>query len=776
MKNTKKEDMDFYIIDNDFKLLYFNQNVKDRYPDARVGNFCYQATMNRDKPCNHCPIAHHGDNFAPTFYDPYYEGFIDTMFADIGDGKYAVTCRASQIDARSLFYRLKSDKERRLAEPDVDYESDNVGIIGGYCEEGFPLYYVNDKMAKMLGYDDVADLKKGIDGKVANSIYPEDMPNVIKDLGDHYYPGMRYETSYRTVRKDGSIFWTIDRGEVIETIDKRLAIISTCLDVTKYVEEEKAREQESRAIDARNRMLSDIIKILYDYSLTVDVNTGSFDLIMGRNHRQLPEIIKGFNTYQEIMEYFMAMVDESQLSRARELLLLENYANRKDLDGFVGSEVFIGNTPEGQKYQEINVFHVVDEKGNSFIKILGRDVTDAHEKADAKAQLAIAKASSKAKSDFLFNMSHDIRTPMNAIIGFTDLLSKHLDDKELAADYLDKIKTSSDFMLSLINNVLEMARIESSNSELNEEHGNINHFQKTISAMFYSMLKDKNLNFVIENHVKHPDIICDKTKFRQIILNILSNSIKYTKEGGTIRMVTDEMECEKEGHVRIRTTISDNGIGMSKDYLPHIFDEFSREKTTTESGISGTGLGMSIVKRLVDLIGGSIELESEAGIGTRCTLIFTHKAAPMNEDDHEDSVKNTSFDYECIKGKRILIAEDNDLNAEIAMTLLEESGLLVERANDGAECLRMIKEAEEGYYDLILMDIQMPNMNGYEATGAIRKLDNPKKANIRIVAMTANAFEEDKQNAYKAGMDGHIAKPIGIDKFIGLLAENLTWK
>ena len=386
-----------------------------------------------------------------------------------------------------------------------------------------------------------------------------------------------------------------------------------------------------------------------------------------------------------------------------------------------------------------------------------------------KAYIA-AEAASKAKTDFLFNMSHDIRTPMNAIIGFTTLLEKHLDDKEAMQNYIAKIKTSNEFLLSLINNVLEMARIESGKEHLDESHENVHEFLQSVFILFDSQMQQKDVKFIKAIQVEHPDVIFDQTKMREILLNILSNALKYTLPGGTVTISITELPQDSPEYATYQTIIQDTGIGMSEEFLPHIFEDFSREHSSTESKVSGTGLGTAIVKKLIDLMQGTITIESELGEGTKITFTMRHKIVEPKKTKQIRKRKK-QYPVQDFTGKRILLAEDNELNAEIAIAILEEAGFQIECAEDGIICIDMMEKASSDYYDLILMDIQMPNMNGYKATQIIRRLPDKKKATIPIVAMTANAFEEDKKNAFKAGMNGHIAKPIHVEELFDLLGE-----
>ena len=376
-----------------------------------------------------------------------------------------------------------------------------------------------------------------------------------------------------------------------------------------------------------------------------------------------------------------------------------------------------------------------------------------------------AEEASEAKTRFLFNMSHDIRTPMNAIIGFSDLLEKHLDDKEKVHDYIKKIQLSGSFLLSLINYVLEMARIESGKATLRTEVGDAQELLGALNAVFEPAVEKKRLKYNCTLDVEHRFIICDVTKVREIVLNIISNSVKYTPEGGSVTVQIKEIPWEKEGWTAYRILVEDTGIGMGAEYLPHIFEEFTRERTSTESKVVGAGLGLPIVKALIDLMGGTIQVESERGKGSKFEVILPFEIA--SEEEVKDSyVKKEEKLYNRSKEKRILLAEDNELNAEIAITILEENGFKVERAEDGCKCVELFSEKPAGYYSTILMDIQMPNMDGYTASRKIRGMEREDAKAIPIIALTANAFDEDRNKAFAAGMNGHIAKPIDVGRMV----------
>ena len=393
-----------------------------------------------------------------------------------------------------------------------------------------------------------------------------------------------------------------------------------------------------------------------------------------------------------------------------------------------------------------------------------------HEKELEKAVLE-AKNANEAKTRFLFNMSHDIRTPMNAIIGFSELLEKHIDEKDKAIDYLGKIKSSSNFLLSLINYVLEMARIESGKLALKKEVGCVTELIESLTDVFEPGVKKKFITYSCETDIQHKYVIGDEIKVREIFINIIGNSVKYTAEGGKISVSVKEEPFEKENYIAYRIIVEDNGIGMSKEYLPHIFEEFSREHTSTESKVTGTGLGLPIVKSLIDMMGGTIEVESQLGCGTKMNVVLPFELA-SEKQILEEKQKEKEKISDSILGKRVLLAEDNELNAEIAMTVLKENGLKAERAANGKQCMEMLKKMPEDYYDMILMDIQMPEMDGYEATKRIRNLDDAR-ADIPIVAMTANAFEEDRQKALESGMNAHVSKPVDMNMLFKVMTQIL---
>lgn len=434
----------------------------------------------------------------------------------------------------------------------------------------------------------------------------------------------------------------------------------------------------------------------------------------------------------------------------------------------------------GIKYYQARVAYVKKIDGTRMAVVGTRDIDSLIKKErmqeeKLKKAYAAAENANKAKTEFLNNMSHDIRTPMNVILGYNQLMKSQLTEPK-QFDYHKKIEQSGKLLLSIINNVLDMARIESGKMKVDENYEVVGEIIDEIISTFSSKAKEKEIHLSGSMQVTHRNILCDGTKIREIYVNLVSNAIKYTPRGGNVTITVEELPCEKEGYIKIKGEVEDTGIGMSKEYLPTLFEPFSREHNTTIGKVGGTGLGMSVVKRMIDLMGGSIEVKSELGKGTVFTFTLMHKIADEKYYSKKIETADVSDTGENLHGKHVLLAEDNDLNAEIAIAVLEEIGLIIERVEDGIQCVNRIEQMPSGTYDLILMDIQMPNMDGYKATQCIRRLDDKKKSEIPIIAMTANAFEEDKKRAFDAGMNGHIAKPIDIDKLEEVILSVLTCK
>jgi len=501
----------------------------------------------------------------------------------------------------------------------------------------------------------------------------------------------------------------------------------------------------------------------YSYICLINLETGDVELIKGNN-------IPGLNGRYTQMDHNILLEQVNRLItepfRESSIEFYDSKTIAKRLEG-KNSLFHTCERTDGTWILSMIVPQKYDENGHIVSVLLAnRDFTEEKkrelEQEEALRQEKIkAEKANEAKSIFLFNMSHDIRTPMNAIVGYSQLMKKELTNPKLV-HYQEMIEQSSKLLLSIINNVLDMARVESGKMELDENFEVVGNVSQLVCNVFAAEASRKNIELHENVNVEHKYVIVDSTKMQEILSNLISNAIKYTPEGGKVLIDVQELPYDKEGYVLIQTKVTDTGIGMSEEFLPSLFDLFTRERNTTLSKIPGTGLGMAIVKNFVDLMNGSIEVESKLGKGSTFTITIPHKLA-----DKDYTYRNIESSNECdidFKGKRILLAEDNELNAEITSTILSEMGFEVKVVEDGILCVNEIQRQPANTYDLILMDIQMPNMDGYKATHCIRHLSQFEKANIPIIAMSANAFEEDKKKAFDAKMNDYITKPIDFQK------------
>ena len=509
----------------------------------------------------------------------------------------------------------------------------------------------------------------------------------------------------------------------------------------------------------------------YSYICLINLETGDVELIKGNN-------IPGLNGRYTQMDHNILLEQVNRLIakpfRQSSVEFYDSKTIAKRLEG-KNSLFHTCERTDGTWILSMIVPQKYDEKGRVVSVLLAnRDFTE-EKKRELEQEEALrqekVKAANEAKSIFLFNMSHDIRTPMNAIVGYSQLMKKELTNPKLI-HYQEMIEQSSKLLLSIINNVLDMARVESGKMELDENYEVIGNISQLVCSAFAAEASRKNIELNIIVNVEHKHIIVDSTKMQEILSNLISNAIKYTSAGGKVTIDTKELPYDKEGYVLIQTKVTDTGIGMSEEFLPSLFELFTRERNTTLSKIPGTGLGMAIVKNFVDLMNGSIEVESELGKGSTFTITIPHKIA--NKDYTNRNIKDSN---ECdinFMGKRILLAEDNELNAEITTTILSEMGFEVKAVEDGILCVNEIQHQPANTYDLILMDIQMSNMDGYKATHCIRRLSQPEKSNIPIIAMSANAFEEDKKKAFDVKMNDYITKPIDFQKMEEVLKHILS--
>ncbi len=529
------------------------------------------------------------------------------------------------------------------------------------------------------------------------------------------------------------------------------------------------RRSESR----QNRIAGYIAKAENEIAkamVLVDAEKGTF-----QDFSSIPLPIPKQGKIEDMEKGFIKNLDDQQNGQDFRYFFEDVIMSRKVGKKFQ-SIMFLGSGPKGEPQYVTLTYIPVEVKKNVVQKgvIFFRNIT-AEKSKEIEANRKLTKAlnearnANNAKTTFLFNMSHDIRTPMNAVTGFTAMAKKHIDKPEMVRKYLDKIDIAGRQLLSLVNQVLEMSRIESGKIILSEHKCDLEKLIMALSTTYGSHAESKGLTFVATiANVEHKFVYTDSDRVNQIAANIIGNAIKYTNENGSITCTFNEYPCDREGYSNYALTVEDTGIGMSPEFQKHIFDEFARERTSTISQIQGTGLGMTIVKKLTDIMGGSIEIESEQNKGTKITVNLPMRWCNEYKSPIIEQKKSTAIS---LKGMKILLVDDNEMNREIAVELLTEKGILVDTANDGDVAVQKIKSASPNEYELVLMDVQMPRMNGYEATREIRGLPDPKKSSIPIVAMTANAFEEDRKNALAAGMDGHLAKPIDDQKLVQTLME-----
>lgn len=594
---------------------------------------------------------------------------------------------------------------------------------------------------------------------------------LMKDSCPNYMDLLSNASLMRTLKEQGSLEWQFQivpdengvsnlgaRAVFLYEDLNHFKIIMGFRPIDEIVKREKVLELQREIIEGLGKEYFSILLLELDSGQIFSYRE------VGENGKCIADFCRKYEN--QWCAFLPAYVDEIVTDESR-----ENFLDQLSLDALCSNQDDFSMTYEfkmGNRiiYHQTRIVYVY-KKDRSRVAVIGtRNIDDLIKKermqeAKLKEAYIVAEEANKAKTDFLNNMSHDIRTPMNVILGYNELMKQYLTDPILV-DYQHKIEQSGKLLLSIINNVLDMSRIESGKMVVEERAEQIGLVVEEIENVFESSAQEKNIVFTTSVDVDHTHVLWDGFKVREILMNLVGNAFKYTPEGGHITIDVKELNCTRSGYVRIQTQVKDTGVGMSEDYLPTLFDSFSREYNTTIGKVSGTGLGMAIVKNLVDMLDGDICVKSKRGEGTCFTVTFEHRIA-----DEECIELNQELDVldgkSVLQGKHVLLVEDNELNAEIAMAILEQSGLILDRVEDGLACINRLSEVDADLYDLILMDIQMPNVNGYEATRRIRQFKNLKKANIPILAMTANAFEEDKKMAMEAGMNGHISKPIDVN-------------
>ncbi len=679
------------------------------------------------------------------------------------DGSVMGTVGIAVDKTREKTYKEEIEKKNIALES--IFSSIDCGILC-HSVEGNHILSVNKTALNILGYSSVESLAADFD-MVAGSVLDEDKIILRKAFKTLQNVGDSVSTEYSVIHSDGKIIHVTGNAKLMEE-NGELYYQRFLLDSTEQKQQEETNE----------RLQKELVQALssgYSFACFYNADTDDgFPLAIDAAYNNNFSYDKNLSFRQNINNYINTFVYEADRD------LIHNAFKAENLDKeFADKNQFYLNYRTDYNNKILNYEMKVvrtGDKPNSHSLVLGfRNVdTEKRKNEDRKilleTALAQAKSANRAKSVFLSNMSHDIRTPMNAIIGFTDLALDKTDQPEKMKEYLNKIKISGNHLLELINNVLDMSRIESGRVFLEESPCSLTDVLAELKNMFQNDADSKNLKLCFETHnLKNTNVYCDKTNLIRVLVNVINNSVKYTNNGGSIWVTLEEKPCRSPNRSNYKFVVKDTGIGMSEEFISHIFELFERERNTTDSGIQGTGLGMAIIKNIVDLMHGSVDVKSKKGEGTTVTirlsllindLISANNALSKNEADTAPRTHKGN------KGKRILLAEDNEINREIAVEIIKKFGYEIECAENGKTAVNMLLSSQPGYYSAILMDVQMPVLNGYEATKIIRALKNKSFASIPILAMTANAFEEDKQEALKCGMNGHIAKPINVNQLI----------
>ena len=641
-----------------------------------------------------------------------------------------------------------------------------MGMWRVEIEEGKPpRFYADEVMDELLGIDrEITPEERFVFHR--SRIYSEDM-RLFQEYSDKLTEA-RTEIVYRYIHPVSGAMFVRCGGERDTSVTEYVAVTGIHQDISETVRIEKEKEAERRLAELNDSLRKEKLRQDIYYKELLDIeNCGVLAYTMP-GHKVIHMNAEALRMYgiesveaaQRELGPLLRQVYYPDSDVLNQLKKLRNEDDMVDYECIIGK----GKANECHALAKTKVVHI--PTGERAVLTTFVDVSDM---VMLKNALRRAEEGSRAKSSFLFAMSHDLRTPMNAIIGYAELMEAHWGEKEVTTNYLQKLKGASQFLLALIGNVLEIARIESGKETLTEAPWNLMKLEETLDILLDGEISRKQLTVNRNVNIRHANVYCDALKIREIIMNLLSNAVKYTSEGGKIVLDIEEKPSARDGFMTLQIRVSDNGIGISKEYVPYIFDAFTRERSSSESGIIGTGLGLRIVKSFVDLMNGDISVKSEPGKGTCFTVEISCRKIPEEElqQQMEDQPENVS-----LAGRRLLLAEDNGLNAEIAMTILQDADAEVELAADGKIAVDKLKDVPVGYYDAILMDIQMPNMNGYEATKAIRKLTD-ERAKIPIIAMTANAFEEDRQAALAAGMDDYVAKPVEISELFRTIMKHL---
>ncbi len=885
-------DVAMYIIDEDYRIVYKNKAITDIHPEVQLGDYCYKAYAGPDAegPCNLCPIG----RGSSLMYNPHKKEWIEAQAASMEYLDKGL-CHAIQFQLKDRMDMADAsdflDADAQDVAEKMKAVSKNECIVCGYCEENIPLLYVNEGMLAMLGYDSEEEFSKDIDGYVSNIIHPDDKEKVMADIGEAYFDGKTYETIFRAPKKDRSWIWVVEKGKIIKTKSGRLAFCGNYTDMTGLLERHENLRLQNDELQKQYELSTAMMNSMPSGYHRCEAKEGCPFIFMSKHFEEIvgwtkEEIERDFDNL-----YYNLVLDE-------DIEIMNTYKDMLDMIGKGNSystDIYRLKRKGGGCRWVLDSTMFVDLGKDSFFQATIADITDFVE-TQHRQRREIEKANN-AKTEFLSSMSHDIRTPMNAIIGMTTLASKHIHEPEYMSKCLYKMTLASNHLLTLINDVLDISKVESGKMTLNPIVFSLTDTVTNLVNIVRNQITEKGQKFDVRVHkITREHLFADELRLNQIFINILSNAVKYTPEGGTVSVdLKEELIPEASDRVRLIYIVTDTGVGMSEEFQETMYNSFAQANSTNYGAIQGTGLGLTISKMMIDLMGGTIECESEAGKGTKFTITLELPIAdklmedmilpPMEVllvDDDEiflesaaDTLRQMGISPECVstgeeaieavtarhavgndypviivdwmmpgmdgletirqlrarvgrevsiivvsaydwndieaeakeagadgfickpffpssvyenmmeilgmntkkekehetssdslEGMNILIAEDNDINWEIASEMLEMYQVKTVRAENGQQCVDILEAASDGEFDMVLMDIKMPVMDGYEAARRIRGSKRDYVKNISIIAMTADAFSDDIQKCIDVGMNGHIAKPININNLI----------
>ncbi len=754
---SRRFETGMYVIDHTYRIVNCNAAMRELYPDVKTGDICYRAIALRETPCEICPLR--VDN--ALFYNPERREWIYANAAAMDyPGHGACFNIQFQLRQKIMDAAQETPGEENMDEHIMELSGGDAKAcaIGGYCEPGSPLFFASASLISLLGYENMDDLYRDVDGLVSNTIHPDDVEHVTRDLTKCAQMGGTFETTYRIRHKDHTWSWIVSRGKRVQTGNGSFALLCVISDMSDFIRRQDQLHEENEKLLKRELTDRAVLEHMPGgYHRCADAYGFPF-LYVGESFEKITGWTRG-ELETEFDGLFINMVLPEDVSRCTGII------DNIEKNGYSNDIYRIKSKGGGHRWVSDSTMRV--EIGDEvFYHGVLADVTDYVEGMERQRQ--IAEDSSRAKSTFLFNVSHDIRTPLNAIRGFTHMIGENPADTVFVTDAVEKIKKSSAVLLQLLNDVLELSRIESGKDKPEATPESLPALAEHLYLMFAGEIGELGIRFRMENDIRHPFVSCDELKCTRILMNMLSNAKKFTPAGGEVVFGITELSSD-ESTATYRLYTRDTGIGMSHEFQARAFEEFERVKSSTDSGKTGSGLGLSIIKRLCDLMGGTCELSSEPGVGTEIAVVLTFPLCTESEV-RKRPVPTHAMDH---TGRRVLVVEDNDFNREIARYVFSNIGFTVEEAENGQVCLDMLLAADPERYDLILMDIQMPVMDGYAATAAIRALDDRKRASIPIVAMTANAFKEDKAKCLAVGMNGHIGKPFEAAEVMEVLSSVL---